>query len=215
MLYFNTIIELYKRGVEYYIFNSLLKNYPVCNLGDIGSFKSGYGFKNSYQGYLSLPIPFFKVSDMNNIENNIIMRKANNYVSESMALELKINPFQEKSIVFAKVGAALFKERKRIVDAPFIIDNNMMAFSLASNIVFDYVFSFFNAIKLSTYAQTGALPSLNSSDLVKIKIPIPSNQFQNKIARIMCNLDKKINYEIETMKLINSYKFALLQQMFI
>ena len=205
---------MYKRGVEYCIFNSLLKNYPVFNLGDIGNFKSGYGFKNSYQGYLSLPIPFFKVSDMNNAENNIIMRTANNYISESMALELKINPFKEKSIVFAKVGAALFKERKRIVDAPFIIDNNMMAFSLTSNIVFDYVFSFFNAIKLSNYTQTGALPSLNSSDLAKVKIPIPSTKFQNKIARIMCNLEKKINCELETLKLIKSYKSVLLQQMF-
>uniref|UniRef100_UPI0034DF5512 hypothetical protein n=1 Tax=Candidatus Thiodubiliella endoseptemdiera TaxID=2738886 RepID=UPI0034DF5512 len=65
---------------------------------------------------------------MSYIESNKkVMITANNYVNSEQILRLNYKPINEQSIIFAKVGAAVFLERKRIANI-FLIDNNMMAF---------------------------------------------------------------------------------------
>ena len=66
---------------------------------------------------------------MNLPQNVRVMQQANNYVSQATVKELRVRPFFEDAIVFAKVGAAISHERKRIAHSPFLIDNNMMAFT--------------------------------------------------------------------------------------
>ena len=99
------------------------------HLSDVGEASSGFGFPDAYQGENTLEIPFFKVSDMNLPPNVRVMQQANNYVSQATVKDLRVRPFFEDAIVFAKVGAAISHERKRIAPSPFLIDNNMMAFT--------------------------------------------------------------------------------------
>ena len=99
---------------------------------DIGVLKSGSGFPNKYQGESNGKYPFFKVSDMNIKENNKFMVMANNYINEFVKSEINANVIPKDSIIFAKVGAALFLEEK-ILLTDSCIDNNMMA------LIVDYV----------------------------------------------------------------------------
>ncbi|MFX9939005.1 restriction endonuclease subunit S, partial [Acinetobacter baumannii] len=87
-------------------------------------------------------------------------------------------------IIFAKVGAAIFLERKRLAKN-FLIDNNMMAYlsNQKTNIMF--LKQFLDNIKLSKFVQVGALPSYNSSDLAIIPISLPCLEEQTKIANFL------------------------------
>lgn len=76
--------------------------------GSLGRFKGGGGFPTLYQGGETGEYPFFKVSDMNNEGNETFMRTANNYVSEAIRKRLGAYAFPPNTIVFAKVGAAVF-----------------------------------------------------------------------------------------------------------
>lgn len=143
------------------------------------------------------------------------MQIANNYVSQSMVKDLKTTPFDKDSIIFAKVGAALFMERKRIAHSPFLIDNNMMAFQPGTDVNFDYIFAFFQYTKLSSYAQVGALPSLNASEIGEIQIPIPQHEQQKKVAFIAKKLEQEIDNQSAYFAHLNDIKRGILQQMFI
>ena len=211
----------YKKGVMQKIFSQELRfkdddgsafpEWEEKKLGEIGTFKSGLGFTELEQGG-KLGVPFFKVSDMNIKENKKIMVTANNYVNDEQISRLQYKPINEYAIIFAKVGAAIFLERKRIAHN-FLIDNNMMAFIAHEDIYF--IQQLFDTIRLSKYAQVGALPSYNASDLKTIKVKLPSLKEQTKIANFLSSIDKKIEQTAKELNLTKEFKKGLLQQMFV
>ena len=157
------------------------EGWSVKRLDDIGDFISGVGFPEKEQGG-QIGIPFYKVSDMNLPQNDIYMKVSNNYVTDKQIEAMHIAPIRRKAILFAKVGAAIFLERKRIAEN-FLCDNNMMCF-LPFNFS-NYLKYAFDNLRLSKYSQVGALPSYNASDLSSIKLPVPPLPEQEKIAEIL------------------------------
>jgi type I restriction enzyme S subunit len=73
----------------------------------------------------------------------------------------------------------------------------------------------FEIIRLSKYAQVGALPSYNASDLATIKIKLPSKKEQQKIASYLSSLDTKIESVNNQITQTQTFKKGLLQQMFV
>ena len=92
----------------------------------LGKLRGGAGFPHQDQGATTEEIPFFKVSDMGAQVNSHEMLEAQHTVSMATARRLRASVFPPGTIVFAKVGAALFLDRRRIVRNPSCIDNNMM-----------------------------------------------------------------------------------------
>ncbi|MFV0189221.1 MULTISPECIES: restriction endonuclease subunit S [unclassified Empedobacter] len=180
-------------------------------LGDVGTFYSGQGFNEKEQGG-DIGVPFIKVSDMNLVGNEIFIKSANNYVTDFQINKNNYKVISSSTILFAKVGAAIFLERKRIGEN-LIIDNNMMGFTPNGNII--YYYYIFQNIRLSKYAQTGALPSYNSKDIGTIKVNISSIQEQNKIANFLSAIDESITKVEEQIKETQNFKKAMLQQLFV
>lgn len=180
-------------------------------LEDVGNFRSGIGFSEREQGG-KFGIPFFKVSDMNLPGNEYEMSRANNYVSKKQVEDLNYAIFEKPSIIFAKVGAAIFLERKRIAEN-FLIDNNMMAFTPDKNINFyKYIFE---EISLSKYAQVGALPSYGSSDLKSIKIQSPVLSEQKKIVNFLGAIDDVIMARDQEIAKAREWRKGLMQKIFV
>ncbi|WP_458862937.1 restriction endonuclease subunit S domain-containing protein [Acidaminobacterium chupaoyuni] len=91
-------------------------------MGEVGKARSGIGFPDIEQGGVS-GIPFFKVSDMNTDGNENEMIVANNYVSPAQITAHKWTPISElPAIFFAKVGAAVMLNRKRLCRFPFLVN---------------------------------------------------------------------------------------------
>ena len=88
----------------------------------------------------------------------------------------------------------------------------MMAFTPTEDI--DFIRQWFDTVRLSKYAQVGALPSYNASDLKTIKINIPSLLEQTKIASFLFSTDSKIEQIGKQLDETKQFKKALLQQMF-
>ena len=163
--------------------------------GDIGTFKGGSGFPLLFQGSETGKFPFFKVSDMNIDGNELFMNRANNYVSESQRKSIAALVMPPGAIVFAKVGAAVFLERKRILTVPSCIDNNMAAFMLDSSRA-DVRFIHFglSSFRMSSLVATGALPSLNGKQLRSIPIALPDQlSEQRAIAGALADADVEID----------------------
>ena len=181
-------------------------------LKDLGVLKAGSAFPEKYQNQLNGKYPFFKVSDMNNEENEKYMLTANNYISEDIRTELKASVIPKNSIVFAKVGAALFLERKRLLKFDSCIDNNMMALVVKENIDFSFVYYLLLNMKLSRYSNVGALPSLNSKDVYSIKCKVPETfEEQKAISRFLSLFDKEISLLQNELLSIEQQKKGLMQ----
>ena len=185
-------------------------------LGDLGKAKSGFGFPKSEQGGKE-GVPFFKVSDMNLKGNEFEMTTATNYVTHEQISLKKWKPIEEvPAIFFAKVGAAVLLNRKRLCRLPFLLDNNTMAFSFdVQKLDIDFTVSLFSKINLPALAQVGALPSYNTKDVESIKVYIPSLEEQKKIGVYLKKINNLIALHQRKLEKLKQLKKFLLQNMFI
>ena len=202
------------RNIPKIRFKEFINKWKNYKLGQLGNFKSGIGFPDIQQGGTE-GIPFFKVSDMNNIGNETEMRNSNNYVTQEQIMKNSWKVINETpAIIFAKVGAALMLNRKRLVTRPFLIDNNTMSYSFDESWDKDFGLTLFQTINLPKYAQIGALPSYNASDIAMIKVNVPDVQEQSAIGTLFRTLDDLLSSYKHNLANYQSLKATMLSKMF-
>ena len=185
-------------------------------LGDLGRTQSGIGFPESQQGG-KVGTPFFKISDMSLSGNEAEMLTSNNYVSEEQVRQRRWTPISDvPAVIFAKVGAAIMLNRKRMVRSPFLIDNNAMAYIFDSSWDTNFGKTLFDTINLPSYAQVGALPSYNGSDIESIVILRPEDKIeQQKIGAHFRALDSLTSQHATQLHKLQQIKSACLEKMFV
>lgn len=194
--------------------SSLPKGWELVETGNVTIVGAGTGFKTDFQGFTDKEIPFYKVSDMNLIGNEMFMYEANNYVDSEDLKVLKAKTFPKNTLIFPKVGAALLTNKRRILTKDSCVDNNIMTLIPIENKINPiFLYSLYLQIDFSDLSNDGALPSLNGSQVKKIMIPLPPLEEQKKIADILSTVDKKIAFVEENINATEELKKALMQKL--
>ena len=196
-------------------FQGFTDDWEQRKLGDLGKARSGIGFPDAEQGGKE-GVPFYKVSDMNNAGNEHEMVTANNYVTREQIVRKGWKPIDElPAIFFAKVGAAIMLNRKRLCRTPFLLDNNTMAYSMDGSVLDGYFAkTLFETIDLTSLVQVGALPSYNSGDVENIDSVIPEMNEQKAIGSYFKSLDHLIALHQRKMTKLQLLKKSMLTKMF-
>ena len=184
-------------------------------LGEVGKCQSGIGFPDCEQGG-KVGVPFYKVSDMNNSGNEYEMVTANNYVSDEQIARKNWKPIDDvPAVIFAKVGAAIMLNRKRLCRFPFLLDNNTMAYKFDKSWDIDFGRTMFEKLDLTTLVQVGALPSYNASDVERMMIAVPKDLAeQYEIGVFFRTIDHLITLHQRECDLLVKTKKSYLQKMF-
>lgn len=178
--------------------------WKTSKIGYFGEFISGSCFPLAHQGKQGEKYPFYKVSDFNNPGNERCLKQANNYVSPQVADQLGCKIIPEKSIVVAKIGAAIFLERKKLTTVHCCIDNNMMAFVPFNAAVAQFVCYVFQSMRLGELTEATALPSLSGKTICAVEKHVPSSvEEQIAIANILLDMDSEID---ELEKKLNKFR---------
>ncbi|PIT63188.1 restriction endonuclease subunit S [Snodgrassella alvi] len=183
-------------------------------LETVTTLKGGSSFNTDYQGKAKGELPFIKVSDMNHDLNRVYINHSENWLERKDIEEIKPNIFNAGTVIFAKVGAALLLNRRRILIRDTAIDNNLMAVTPSDNVTTDYLYHFLRTIDFKKFVQEGALPSINQKVIGKIEIPLVSIVEQkkltfilNELENISFRLDERININNTLKKSIfNTYR---------
>ena len=185
-------------------------------MGEVGKCQSGIGFPDNEQGG-KIGIPFYKVSDMNNYGNEHEMTCANNYVTAEQITKKNWKPIAEvPAVIFAKVGAAIMLNRKRLCRFPFLLDNNTMAYKFGNIWDTDFGKTLFEKIDLTELVQVGALPSYNATDVENLDIKMPINiSEQQKIGIFFKQLNHLITLHQRKCEKLKNMKKALISKLFV
>lgn len=170
-------------------------------LGDITTILTGYAFPIKLQGRNG-KIPFYKVSDMNTLGNEVEMYDSNNYVSRDLAKAQKWNIAPKDTVIFPKIGAAIATNKKRILTQDSLFDNNVMGIVCGERILPKFLLYLLNSFDLTQWASLANPPSISKDVVVNTEIPLPSLEYQQKLIDEI-EESKKIVYE--TNKLIKLY----------
>lgn len=185
------------------------------NAGAVGSFRGGSGFPLRFQGAATGEYPFFKVSDMSAPGNELFMRAARHHVSEAQRKQIGAARFPKDAIVFAKVGAAVFLERKRILRQPSCIDNNMAALVVdKTRADVRFVHYALTAFPMSSLVATTALPSLNGGQLRSIPLLLPTDLAEQRaIAAVLEDADSDIRVLRDRLGKAKAIKQGMTQEL--
>ena len=162
--------------------------WKVCKLKHIGKISGGTAFPIEFQGKYCEKYPFYKVSDLELSSDGIHLAVAQNSISENIAGILKAKIIPAYSIIYAKIGAALLLNRRRISINKCIIDNNMSSFTPHQNTSLYFSYYLLSSIDFKTFIFPGTIPSFSEGNQAKIYICLPPLPEQERIAAY---LDKK------------------------
>lgn len=193
-----------------------MTNWKEYKLGDVCQFKAGSAFKPEYQGIRTGQYPFIKVSDMNLAGNEIAIRVANNWISEADRRVLKASLHPAEATVFAKIGIALTFNRRRLLVRDTIIDNNMMsAIPDTSKVDSRFLYYFLCLQDFNQIADGSALPFLSVKSLQALPIYLPPLSTQKLIAKMLTDLDAKIELNQQMNKTLEAMAQALFKEWFV
>ena len=159
-------------------------HWDVKRLKRIGELQAGAGFPDNEQGDTNQEVPFFKVGDMGTMSNRRCMNEWQHTVSRSTARRLRAFIFPRDTIVFAKVGAALMLNRRRMIVQPSCIDNNMMGF-IPRECDPTWAMYWLNGLDLGELANPGAVPSVNEGQMRGTHVITPPLTEQHAIAAFL------------------------------
>ena len=205
--------ERQKKAVERQVLLPACRSHGSHHLGDYCTFKGGSAFKEQYQGKSHGDYPFIKVSDLSLPENAHYIRAANNWINEGTREHLKAAVMPAGAIVFAKVGAALLLNRRRILARETIIDNNMMAAIPKPEVDTEFLYHLLNSIDFARFVQEGALPSVNQRELSAIKVDFPPIETQRKVMSVLRAADADLHAYKSQRAYLLLEKQALMQQL--
>ena len=177
------------------------------------TFLGGFAFSDQYQGHQEGDLPFIKVSDMSAAGNEKYIRAASNWVDSNLAKEKRWHPAPAGGVVFAKVGAALKLNRRRILSQPTLFDNNMMVAIPENGTDTAYLYHLLNSIDFNRLVQEGAVPSITQGLLGRIAILNFSQREQKVIGYILDTIDDAIEATQGVIKQTRQLKTALLQDL--
>jgi len=184
-------------GIEW--LGKIPAHWEVTTLKRIGDLQAGAGFPDEEQGLDSEDIPFFKVGDMGLAANKKEMIDCPNTISQSTARRLRAYIFPPKTIVFAKVGAALLLNRRRVLSKPSCIDNNMMGF-IPAYCDSGWALYWLCGLDLGELANPGAVPSVNEGQMRDTPVVVPLLNEQCLIAAFLDRETAKIDSLVSKVK---------------
>jgi len=201
--------------------NTIPKHWQIKKLGEICEILPGYGFPKDLQGLKTGEFPFYKVGD---ISKNVkagkrILELCDNYIDKKTLLKLKAKPYPKNTIVFAKIGEGLKLNRRAIINAPGIVDNNAIGLKAIENICEDlFLYNYLTTVKLEDYSKATTVPSVRKSEIEEIPFPLPplleQKAIVSKIEELLSDLENGRQQLLTAQQQLKVYRQSLLKAAF-
>ena len=190
-------------------------HWEVKRLKHLGELQAGAGFPDDEQGDNTQEYPFFKVGDMGMDANKHSMVESQHTVSTGTARKLRAFIFPPSTIVFAKVGAALLLNRRRMLTRPSCIDNNMMGF-IPKGPDPGWMMYWLSGLDFRILANPGAVPSVNEGQIQEQQTVLPPLPEQRAIAgfldRETAKIDTLVAKKERLIELLREKRTALISR---
>ena len=217
------LLETYKKGVMQQLFSQEIRFKPA--LSNAEGDEDGKGFPEWEEKKLKdvstvnpktseLPNSFIyidlesvvrgRLTKLNRISAIEAPSRAQRFLEKNDILFQTVRPYQKNNFFFDKKG-------------DFIASTGYAQLRVKENAMFLYqLLHTENFLTRVLKRCTGtSYPAINSSDLANIKIRIPDEQEQQKMADFLSAIDKKIEAVSQQINQTQSFKKGLLQQMFV
>ncbi len=155
-------------------------------------------------------IPWFKVGDMNHVDNQDVMHHADSWLSEAEAKALGLRIFPPRTLLFPKRGGAIATNKKRLLAQPACADLNVMGIT-PCEFVDAFFRVWFDSVDLGKLSDGSNVPQINHKDIDPLPLPLPPRAEQE---RIVAEVDRRLSIvrEVEVAVDANLKRALVLRQ---
>ena len=192
-----------------------IKRFEKYCLKDIATVSQGFTFSRLYQGKKNLKWNYFKVADIGLNPNSKYLTNAINTINDITMEEIGALPFPKGSIVFPRVGAALFNNNKKILAQDGVVDDNVLVLTVTntSKCWHEFLYYYLQGIPLAKWCNSGLVPVINTKTVLSQMVFLPPLPEQQKIAAILSTQDKVIELKEKLLAQKQQQKKYLMQQL--
>lgn len=177
-------VRFQKSGIPWA--SDIPEHWTIGRLKNFGTLVAGSGFPHEFQGIRGEMLPFYKVSDLAASRDGRHMEQSDNTISFETAATLRASVIPAGAVVYAKIGAALLLNRRRIATKPCVIDNNMTAYVPRREVIStEWALYWTSLLDFGMFSNPGAVPSLSEGDQGELPIPVPPMAEQDKITTFL------------------------------
>ena len=152
---------------------------------------------------------FVKVDSFNHRANRRLIVHASDRFSE--ANNRSIRTQAQGSLAFPKRGAAIFKNRVKLLGTKAAVDPNLMVMTPKSALIPHFLMYLLIHIELFNLIDNSGIPQLNNKHLYPKVFPVPSIEEQEEIANSIRSIDDRIAVEVEKIDGLSRLKVALME----
>ncbi|AML50183.1 restriction endonuclease subunit S [Falsihalocynthiibacter arcticus] len=196
-------------------FDRVPSHWQVRRLKDVGRLVGGAGFPHDFQNVQGEELYFYKVGDLAKSDDGIHLTTAPHTIDRETAAKLRATVIPPDAILYAKIGAALLLNRRRISTADCCIDNNMTAWIVdPSKVLPLWGFYWMSTVDFGEHTNPGAVPSLSEGYQSILPITLPPIEEQKQIIdRLVSDtykLDSVAKKTSEAVERLKEYRTALI-----
>lgn len=163
-------------------------------------------------------IPFFKVSDMNHLGNEVYMKMSNLFLTNEDLKRLKIKTYPKGTVIFPKRGGAILTNKKRVLVQVSSFDLNLMGVVPNAYVNDTYMFHWFKLLDLSRIYDGSNVPQINNKNILPLLFqlaPLPIQRaIVSKIETLFSDLDNGIADLKKAQEQLKIYRQAVLKKAF-
>jgi type I restriction enzyme S subunit len=191
------------------------KHWNLFKISDVAEVKTSTSSLKTLEQCDKGPVPVFylKVSDMNHPSNLLRMVTTATITEITEEAADRLNAVRPDAIVFPKRGAAIATNKKRLTTTKCLLDPNLMAVIPREHSLSDFIYRWFERFDLSTITDTTTLPQINKKDIEPLIIPVPLNEEQLQVAKMLGVIDAKIGKEKSIYDSLDSLFKSLLHNL--
>jgi type I restriction enzyme, S subunit len=166
--------------------------WPVLPLRRVARLHMGTTFPHAFQGEPTGDLPFVKVADFESADEMWRVRSAANWIGIDIAKRLRARVVPAQSVLFARVGAALLLNQRRLTTRPCVVDDNVRALEFS---VGDprYWLQLLSLVDLAQFANPGPVPSVSEDQVMSIPVPVPPEDRQRVIANELDRVGQRMS----------------------
>ena len=154
-------------------------DWQVGNLGQVAKLFGGTTFPHDYQGHTIGDLPFVKVADFAQADRRYRLGTAKNRISLATGRVLGAKVVPTGSVVFARVGAALLLNQRRLTTCEVVVDDNVRGLHPIGDPA--YCLHVMRLLDFGQMANPGPVPTVAEPQIRSIPIPVPPIDVQAQI----------------------------------
>ncbi len=172
---YNLSGDRYKETVE--IVN---QKWPMVELNEVADIGSGNSAPQNKELFKNGKYPFFRTSDVGAVHISDNLFDSRDKLNEEGIKGLKL--FPKNTILFPKSGASTFLNHRTMIGIDGYISSHLATITPNENkILPKFLFNLLKKIDAKTLTNDQNYPSLKTSEIAKIKIPLPPLSVQKEI----------------------------------